>query len=188
MANPYKTSKILLIAILIFLSCTHRISNPIKFISEEIYMTIDSGKVSISATYYFRNTSNESKSALIFYPFPTDEYHYYSDSISVFGLDYTKNDSGLNFIMKFKPNAVDTLKVFYTQKLKANQARYILTTTKHWREPIREARFIIDLPESFSGIYFSYKPDSLIRTTNRVFYYLSKKNFMPKKDLIIIWQ
>jgi len=150
-------------------------------------MLVDSGKVSISADYYFKNPSNQTKSALIFYPFPIDEYHYYPDSILVLGLDYTKNDSGVNFIMRFKPNAGDTLKVFYRQKLKDNQARYILTTTKQWQRPLKQAKFIIDVLENFTNLQLSYKPDSIIRRNNRVLYYIAKKNFMPNKDLIINW-
>jgi len=183
-----KTRKILLTAIFIVLSCTHQPSDPIKFVSEEIKMSVDSGKVSIYAEYYFKNISNESKSALIFYPFPIDEYHYYPDSILVFGLDYTKNDSGVNLVMRFKPNRMETLQVFYNQKLKGNQARYIITTTKNWKNPLKEARFIIDLPDNFNNPQFSYKPDSVIRNSNRVLYYLCKRNFMPKKDLIVGWK
>jgi hypothetical protein len=151
-------------------------------------MSIDSGKVCIEATYYFKNASNELMSALIFYPFPIDEYHYYPDSVLVFGLDYTKNDSGINFIMKFKPNGMETLQVFYNQKLKDNQARYIVTTTKNWKNPLKEARFIIDLPEDLNNSRFSYKPDSVIKINNRSYYYITKKNFMPDMDIIVTWK
>jgi hypothetical protein len=153
-------------------------------------MSVDSGKVSISANYYFKNYSNEAKSALIFYPFPIDEFHSYPDSIDVVGLKYTKTDSGINFVIHFKPIVIETLRVFYRQRLNDNQARYILTTTQNWQRPLKEARFVIDFSENLAEpkfLYFSYKADSLIKRDNRIFYYLYKKNFMPKTDLIAVW-
>jgi hypothetical protein len=151
-------------------------------------MSIDSGRVAVSGTYYFKNLTNQTKTAKIFYPFPIDEYHYYPDLILVSGFDYTKTDSGISFIMKFKPLSLESLAVFYEQRLTNTQARYILTTTQRWQNPLVKARFIINVPENFTAIQLAYPPDSSIKKDNRIYYYIMKKNFMPKKDLIVTWQ
>ncbi len=177
-----------IIIFFIFSGCKSKESYPIRFLNEEIKITVDSGRVSVSGTYYFKNLSNQPKTAKIFYPFPIDEFHYYPDLILVSGLDYCKNDSGISFIMKFKPLAIESLAIFYEQKLKNNQARYILTTTKNWKHPIQEARFIVTLPENDSINQLSYPPDSSNKKEHRIYYYITKKNFMPENDLIVSWQ
>ncbi|MCX7784619.1 MAG: hypothetical protein N2201_00065 [candidate division WOR-3 bacterium] len=90
--------------------------------------------------------------------------------------------------MDFRPQTIETLKVFYQQALKGNQCRYILVTTKYWRIPLEQANFIIDVAENLKDVQFSYLPDSVIHQNNRRYYYLSKKNFMPKKDLTVKWK
>ncbi|MBS4015639.1 MAG: DUF4424 family protein [Candidatus Latescibacteria bacterium] len=168
-------------------SCTKPQGYPVRFVSEEIRISIDRQEVSVNAVYYFQNFSRELKTGLIFYPFPIDQYHYYPDSIVIAGYDFTRNDSGVNYVMRFRPNAQETVKVFYAQKLKANQTRYILTTTQSWKSPLKQARFIVDMPSEFSKAVFSYEPDSVRLTENRRRYYINEKNFMPDKDLIVNW-
>jgi hypothetical protein len=180
--------KKLLLLTLIVIGCQRNSSNPIKFQSEEIRMSVDSSRVSIAATYYFKNDSTQLLRARIFYPFPIDEYHYYPDSIVVLGLDYTQNDSGIDLAMKFEPACIETLNIFYQQKLKGNQARYILTTTKHWKNPLQQSSFIIDIPDNLQNLEMSYLTDSIIQKDSRKYYYLTKRNFMPEQDLVIKWE
>jgi len=177
-----------ILLIFFIISCARKESMPIRFLNEEIKMSIDSGRVAVTGTYYFKNITNQNKTAKIFYPFPIDDFHYYPDFILVSGFDYTENDSGISFIMKFKPMAMESLAIFYEQRLNNNQARYILKTTQQWQNPLQEARFIINLPENFTAIHLSYPSDSTINKDNRIYYYINKKNFMPKEDLIVTWQ
>ncbi|MEO0091114.1 MAG: hypothetical protein ABIK61_00145 [candidate division WOR-3 bacterium] len=126
--------------------------------------------------------------AKIFYPFPVDEFHNYPDSISIEKFNYIQTDSGVYFTMRFRPQAIETLRVFYRQSLKRNQCRYILTTTKYWRNVLEQADFIIDVAVNLEDVQLSYRADSVIFRDNRRYYYLSKKKFMPEKDLIVKWQ
>lgn len=151
-------------------------------------MCVDSGRVTVSGEYFFRNNSKQILKAKIFYPFPVDEFHNYPDSISIENLNYTQTDSGVYFTMQFRPQVIETLRVFYHQSLKRNQCRYILTTTKYWRNSLQQANFIIDVAENLEGVELSYCADSVIFRNNRRYYYLSKKKFMPPKDLIVKWQ
>lgn len=43
-------------------------------------------------------------------------------------------------------------------------------------------------PKNFKLTQLSYKPDSLNQQDQRQYYYITKKNFMPQKDLFITWQ
>ncbi len=177
-----------IVTFFIFSGCRPKEFYPIRFISEEIKIAIDSFQATVVGTYHFKNLTNQSKTAKIFYPFPIDEFHYHPDLILIAGLDYTKSDTGITFLMEFKPMTTESLSILYRQGLKDKQFRYILLTTKHWQKPIKEAKFIISLPEEFRLTQLSYKPDSLNQQDRRQYYYITKKNFMPQKDLIITWQ
>ncbi|MEO0083596.1 MAG: DUF4424 family protein [candidate division WOR-3 bacterium] len=179
--------KNILLVFFIFLCCRIKSAEKIKFIGEDIRIFIDSNVVSVFGSYFFRNDSNQEVLAKIFYPFPIDQYHCYPESIFVEEFVYLKNDSGIDLIMRFKAIGIDTLKIFYRQKLKRNQARYILTTTKNWKIPLQRANFIIDMPDNLKRIKFSYRPDSVHYQGMRKSYYITKKDFMPKQDLIIRW-
>lgn len=176
-----------LLAVLIFICCQPKSFNKIKFIGEDIRISIDTNVISVLGSYYFRNDSNQELLAKIFYPFPIDEYHCYPELISVKNFTYIKNDSGIDLIIKFKSSGIETLNIYYQQKLKSNRARYILTTTQHWKMPLQRANFIIDVPNNLEGLKFSYQPDSVRYQDKRKSYYITKKDFMPKQDLIISW-
>jgi len=177
-----------LITFFVFPGCRRQEPYPIRFFREEVKIVIDSFRVTVAGTYHFKNLTNQSKTAKVCYPFPIDEFHFYPDLILTSEFDYTKNDSGITLLKNFKPMAQESLSILYQQKLKDRQVRYILLTTKHWQRPLTEARFVISLPKDFKSPQFSYRPDSLRQQDQRRYYYLTKKNFFPKKDLIITWQ
>jgi hypothetical protein len=56
-----------------------------------------------------------------------------------------------------------------------------------WKEPIREARFIINLPEEFKQVSITYQPDSVEKKSRRIFYYINEFNLFPRKDIDILW-
>ncbi len=170
-----------------FLSCHHQIPTPIRFLSEEIKISIDSASVRINGVYIFQNIATQTKTALIYYPFPIDNYHTYPDSISTSIGSYTKSDSGIYFPITFQAHSQETLYVFYRQSLTANQSRYILSTTQKWRYPLQKAIFTIDIDTTHPIKDISYQPQRTYIFNNRLYYYLEKRNFKPSTDLIIKW-
>lgn len=170
-----------------FITCHHQITSPIRFLSEEIKISIDSARVKVYGVYIFKNISTRTKTALIYYPFPIDSYHTYPDSIFTSIGSYTKSDSGIYFPITFQARSQETLHVFYRQSVTATQTRYILSTTQKWRYPLQKAFFSIDIDTNRSIKDISYQPQRTDTFNNRLYYYLEKRNFKPSTDLIIKW-
>ncbi|MEO0098643.1 MAG: hypothetical protein ABIK94_03530, partial [candidate division WOR-3 bacterium] len=91
-----------------------------------------------------------------------DSFHSYPESISS-DLSFQKRDSGLVMTISFLPQEEKSFFVYYEQKLRGREARYIVKTTQKWRRPLKLAHFLIELPESLSSYKISYSADSTKR-------------------------
>lgn len=159
---------------------------PVQFKREIISLTIDSSEITVEGKYYFKNRTKIPKLMKLFYPFPVDEKHFYPYYIDVKNSNFEYTKDGINFMVRLNPLEEKEDIVKYSQKIADRNAKYILTTTKEWKEPLENAQFIIDLPLAFKPV-ISYKPDSTIIKDNRMFYYIEKKNLFPDTDLIVSW-
>lgn len=135
---------------------------------------------------FLKNLKKEKITALLFYPFPLDSSHFYPDTISS-GFDFIKSDSGIKIKISFLPEEDKSFYVYYEQRLNKNIARYILKTTKHWKKPLKLAKFEIELPENLYNWKISYPIDSIKKENKNIKIYLTKRNFFPKEDIIITW-
>jgi len=91
------------------------------------------------------------------------------------------------------PGAADSLemRVTYRQELIKNYARYVVTTTRAWGEPLRWARFEIRLPGDAELSNASYpfardEPASGNEDTERC-YLFETTDFWPDRDLTFEW-
>lgn len=159
---------------------------PVQFEKEEILVTLDSTEIKVEGKYYFKNRTDVQKLMKLFYPFPVDEKHYYPYYIEVKGLTFENKKDGITFDVRIKPFEEKEAVIIYLQKISARDAKYILTTTKEWNEPLEEAKFIVNVPASFNST-LSYKPDSITKKEGRIFYYMTKHNFLPDSDLVVRW-
>jgi hypothetical protein len=160
----------------------------IHFAREEIQMNVHPGAVEITGMYHFTNTLPNPAAALIFYPFPLDSFHAYPDSVSIPGYVFERNDSGVSFKLRFRPQVEDSFLAYYRQPLRGRQARYIVTTTREWERPLDQARFRIVVPVDFKDVRLSYRPDAVNRSDSVVTYSLTKHGFFPDKDIIVTWK
>lgn len=163
---------------------------PVEFFKEKVIINIDSSSVFVEGLYWFRNLSKDSLSLPTFFPFPVDSTHLYPDFIYLFqnrALPFLKSDTGIYFKIMMEPKSEVLFKVYYHQKIKEPSAQYIITTLKKWKKPIQKADFIITLPKDFPSINLSYPPDSIRERNNKKYYFITKKNFMPEKDILIHW-
>jgi len=83
----------------------------------------------------------------------------------------------------------DSLEVrcIYRQALRAQYARYIVTTTRHWQRPLSHARFEIYLPKDTSPTRFSF-PFRAEQEDGLVYYVYEAEQFMPSQDIIVEWR
>ena len=140
----------------------------------------------VAGLYFLRNLTNEKITAFLFYPFPIDSFHSYPDTIFS-DQPFTKADSGIRMKISFPPKATKTFYAYYEQKLKSKTARYIVKTTRQWQRPLDLARFEITLPKNGSNYKISYRADSIKEESSYQKIYFTRKNFFPKKDIIINW-
>ncbi len=170
-------------------------------------MDVKPGTLEVRGMYHFTCSAKEPLVASVFYPFPLDSTHLYPDSIelrttnanrqspesevrrSELGvLSFIRQDSGVAFRMRFRPEAEDSFFAYYRQPIKVNSATYIVTTTRKWKRPIDLARFRVTLPASFQDVSLTFKPDSVVRLDGTVSYYFAKTRFYPDKDVRVTWR
>ena len=183
--------RLIIFAILFFTVSSY--CQNISFISEKIVITINDSNFTISGKYYFLNNNDKEISTSIYYPFKVDEDFLYPDSILILNkkdkfLNFSKGKKGIYFSLKFSPKDTTMFTAFYRQKNLIQKAEYILTTTQNWNAPLQKAEYIVNIPLKFKLKSLSLKPDSA--NNNSIFktFYITKKNYMPKTNLIVEWE
>ncbi|MEM3365679.1 MAG: hypothetical protein QXM93_04600 [Candidatus Methanomethyliaceae archaeon] len=157
------------------------------FYSERVMLFLAAGEMTVEGVYFFRNTSLKERTVIMYYPFFIDAAHPYPEWIDVEGFNFVKEPQGISWRMSFPACSDRVLRVRYRQKLYVNTAVYILTSTQEWREPLRNAEFIITVPLEWRELTFSYTPNRCAVKNGLAYYYIFMKNFMPNKDLVISW-
>ena len=146
-------------------------------------------EIEVIASYHLRNNSDFFLGVKIACPFPVDSLHNYPYEIIVEGYEFEKYDeSSIYLDMQFEPSEKKHVVVKYKQKIRENTARYILTTTQKWNEPLEKAEYFVNLSANWTNIELSYPYDKVETIDGMKHYYIKKANFMPDKDLIVHWQ
>jgi len=177
----------LLFIVGLLLSCRRPSQNPLSFVREEVDVRVRPGKVEVCGTYHFACRTKNPVRAVMFYPFPLDSSLGYPDSVGVSGRDFVPGDSGVRFEVALKPNAEESVTVFYRQPVLGRSARYIVTTTQRWHEPIALARFSVTVPTSLAGAALNYRPDSVTKTESTLTWFFARKRFFPSDDVVVSW-
>ncbi len=176
--------RITLLFLALFLCLCHQ-APPIDFFKEDVTIEIFDGKVKVTGVYYIKNLTDIGKRIKFYYPFPVDSNHSFPDTISA-GLPYTRDSSGIYFTLSMEPDGVDSFVIGYEQRVERSFFRYITTTTKLWKRPIREANFTIIAPETLA-INANYAFSEPVAVEERRFYTIQVKDLFPEEDLIITW-
>ena len=171
-------------------------SNPVTFYREYVTVEPSRGRTSVSALYYFRNTSDRPVQQLISYPFPVDRFHLYPRTVRVWEktadglrpMGFVHRERSVRWSMRFGPGEEKVVRVDYTQEIRRPHARYIVTTTKYWERPIDLAEFEFRVPASLDSVRLSFDPDRRSVSGDTVIYYMRREQFMPDDDLNITWR
>jgi len=151
-------------------------------------MDIRPGTLEVRGMYHFQCSAREPQVASVFYPFPLDSTHPYPDSIDIKQHGFQRQDSGVSFQMRFRPDTEDSFFAYYRQPLKANSATYIVTTTRKWKRPIDLAQFRVTVPAGFKDVTLTFKPDSVVKSDSVVSWYFTRKRFFPDRDVTVAWR
>lgn len=166
----------------------------LEFIQEDISFSIQDSFFCVKGIYYICNITDKPVNNILYYPFPVDSLYGIVDSVLIYNLTDTipvkiikRKENGFSFKISLEPFRVGKYKIFYRQRLKANKAEYILTTTKHWGKPLQTANFQLEIPNHIKIDSLSFKPDSIYVNHDISKYFWKKTDFMPDRNFIIIF-
>lgn len=161
----------------------------LQFYQEDLDFKIEDNYFYVDGLYYFRNQSDKIIKRRLFYPFPQDKAFGKVDSIFVFNIqdsleetNLRNNLKGSSFTIRIKPDTIAIYRIGYRQELKETKAEYILTTTQTWGIPFTQVNYTLEFPKEFSLDSISYMPDSLREESDKYIFFWHKENFMPDKN------
>jgi hypothetical protein len=160
-----------------------------SFVRENITMKIERDHFYVIGSYYLKN--NDQNGITLVYPFPTGPEYGAVDSFYIFNLSgkdtikvYKSSPERVLFSLELEKDTETGIQVSYRQKLNSNVAKYIITTTRVWQEPLESAYYQLIVPEEIKITSFSILPDDSLDTGSEKIYYWKKFNFMPEKDMV----
>lgn len=169
----------------------------VEFFKEEITMAITDSTSSISGVYYFRNNTEKDKPYAVAFPFYVDGVSHYPHEIRAYTVDgddtltiETEALEGRNTIrmrIPLKPNQVTIWYLDYTQRIESEYARYILTSTSAWGQPLEEATYRFIIPMNYGIIETWPRVDKVRKVKPNLEIWCEKINFMPDQDMRIFW-
>jgi hypothetical protein len=167
------------------LSCQKQTGLPIDFYKEQVNIEVSADQARVTGEYFFKNLTGEAKKIIFYYPFPVDSVQLYPSPI-LLDFPFTKDTTGLEFVLSIGSKAEERFKITYVQSLKVRRFRYITTTTREWRRAIKEAKFIVTAPRDLH-LKINYPVAKTIERGNNNIYTIIRKQFYPDTDLVITW-
>jgi len=184
----------ILFTLIALLLITSALWAQLEFYKEDLTFELDKNFFTVEGDYYFRNLGDHDIKATLFYPISRDSILGVYDSAYVRGpFRQTESpitvmkENGFFFNVAVGENDTACYRVYYRQKLLGNKATYIFTTTNTWGKPLEEAAFQLHFPKDIRIDSLSMIPDSLQENANVYTVFWKEKQFMPGKDLVILF-
>jgi hypothetical protein len=172
---------------------------PLRFESEVVRLLVAPDSVTVDGLYVMSCAPDAEGSTALFYPYPRDARLGGARSLELTvrvrpdtawrAAPFREIADGRGARWQLPLSPGDTLEVHtvYKQALRANFARYIVTTTSGWEHPLRHARFEITLPENAEPVSFSFPFERCDRDGRRVWCY-EATGFRPDRDIDVSWR
>lgn len=183
----------IVLAIILFSACATAAfgEKPVKLYKEETTIVIENNSFSVRGLYFFENRSDFELDVTITYPFFVDVSQSFPDEIELLDpgqpIEFEKKENTIQWSQHFEPSGIETVFVAYTQKIEKKKARYILKK-KFWNEKVDKTHIAIEAPLEWTNIALSIEPDSSRTDEHKRYFYLTKRYFLAKSDLIITWE
>ncbi len=182
------------ITLIILLFASSGLWAQIDFFKENLQFDLKENSFSVEGDYYFRNVGDHDIKVTLFYPIPRDSILGAYDSVSVTGPSQQTDspitvmkENGFFFNVAIGANKSAIYTIAYRQELLGNKAKYIFTTTNTWGKPLECASFRLTFPKNIRIDSLSTIPDSLLEINNTYTVFWTRKRFMPKEDLVILF-
>jgi len=168
-------------------------AGPLRFDSELIRLEVRGDTLRVEGFYRYL-ASNRREATPLVYPFPVDSLlgKAWPEAFAwrpAAGLPWQPVSatgrpglSGRILVLPADPSERPELRAVYAQLLLTNYARYIVTTTQAWGEPLREARFELTLPP---GMQLTESSFPFVREGKC--WVFETTDFMPAVDIIVRW-
>ncbi len=178
------TDKILIFITILVVSF-NTMAQSIFFTSEQIEIAVFPEFCEVRGDYHFQNKEN--RSPQIIYPFVINDNLNFPDSIAIFQknltpINYRQGKNAITFTLKGQ-----YFGSYYHQQTPGHYFEYILTSTAAWDKPLAQATYIIKLHHSLELTDLSIPYNDVEKGKNFTIYKTLRKNFMPKKNIIIQW-
>jgi len=171
---------------------------PLRFDSEIIRLSIVGDSLEIDGTYFLACQRASPEPVALFYPFPRDsllaEARMLDGQARVgdgpwepLRFETIPKRTGVRWWAPSCSGDTIEMRGRYRQGLRGNYARYIVTSTRAWHQPLRNARFEIRLPEGAKPIEFSY-PFEAARDSLGIVYVWEAAEFYPDRDITVRWE
>ncbi len=170
---------------------------PLQFAEEDVRLFVEADSVKVEGLYRLRRRASGMIPAL-FYPYPVDSLLGGARTVllrvttpegewSPLRWQESSRPPGARWLLPFFRGEILDVHTIYRQALRDSYARYIVTTTKIWQEPLEHARFEIHLPPGAEPLRFSYP--FVRQTDERGDYYLYETDdFWPDQDIEVTWR
>jgi hypothetical protein len=152
----------------------------------------------VQATYVLVCRTPVEKPMPLFYPFPSDSllggarmislaFRAGADSSAPARWEELPLVSGVRWWLPPCAGGSIVAEAIYRQKLNAEYARYIVTTTRLWGLPLRRASFEIRLPPGAVPLDFSF-PFERRTASGEIYYVYQVRDFFPDRDIVVRWR
>lgn len=165
----------------------------LEFDSEEILIDLRGDAVEVTGTYHFRVAGGPVPAQPMLYPYPEDPL---LGAARTLRLEWRQPGGrwaplafeelpprGVRWRLPETESDALTVRTVYRQAMHSTYARYIVTTTEAWGQPLRSASFEVHLPPGAKDPTFSY-PFRPKGPSVRVWTY-EARDFMPREDIVV---
>lgn len=171
---------------------------PLVFDAEWIWLDIEGDSLRVRGTFLLLCREPVEESIPLFFPFPRDSLlgGARMDSLSFrAGADTTVSGRweelldgpGVRWWMPPCPGDSIVADFVYHQEIRAEYARYIVTSARIWGRPLRYAGFEIRLPPGAEPLDFSY-PFERRGAGEETYYAWETEGFFPDRDIVVRWR
>jgi len=164
----------------------------LTFEAEELDFYLENDLWEMDGLFHFANYDSLSTHKLIFFPVPSDSLCLLpkikaiaiqdSNGAEVTMLNQAKN--GFTFLLSLPALSFCSLHLDYTQTLKSNYAKYIITTTNSWGRPLPYAKYTL---HPGINVQISSLPFPVQKQEGRN-YIWEFYDFAPEKEFEVIFQ
>ena len=171
--------------------------SPVRFDQEKIDVYAANGQIHVQGLYHYRNRLPLPVTFSLGLPFPVDAEHAVPFTYSVAEINRdgqtireiaTRNYHGnVVFRLFFLPSSEKWLRVDYLQNVAASNGKYILRTTRAWKQPLAHGEYVLHLGNSTKLTSSNYALQKLSGGCG-CSYSFTKEKFFPADDWEFSWK